>query len=255
VDDKLVGVPWELLFDGQQFLSRKFAMGRVVSTHQALTSRSTRDLALPFNVLIVADSRGDLEASYREGIEIRNFLDENRETFYVDFRSHPVGVSFLKKKLRDYDMVHYAGHGDYQSPNFSDSGWLLNDGTLKASDVTAMGGLKPMPSLVFSNACQTGQTGEWEIRDDYEEKIFGLANAYLIAGVQHYIGTFWEILDEPSSHFARSFYGYLALGERAGEAVRRARQDLIQAYGEETIVWASYMLYGDPTFRFFPARR
>ena len=67
----------------------------------------------------------------------------------------------MKKNLRDYDVVHYAGHGDYHSDNPAESGWLLKDGRLKASEISAMGGLQPMPSLVFSNACQTGQTGEW----------------------------------------------------------------------------------------------
>ena len=29
----------------------------------------------------------------------------------------------------------------------------------------------PMPSLVFSNACQTGQTEEWRLKEDYEERM------------------------------------------------------------------------------------
>ncbi len=248
VDDKLVHIPWELLFNGREFLCRRFSMGRIVSTRQALTSLSSRKLTAPLKFLVLADPRGDLEASYREGIEIRDFLDEKTKAFRVNFKSHPIDVSYVKKNLRDYDIVHYAGHADYHSDNPSESGWLLSGGGLKASEVSAMGGLQPMPSLVFSNACQTGQTGEWKIQDGYEQQIFGLANAYLLSGVQHYIGTFWEILDEPSSCFAKSFYGFLANGETIGEAVRRAREDLIKAYGEETIVWASYMLYGDPTF-------
>jgi HrpA-like RNA helicase len=43
----------------------------------------------------------------RKATEIRNFLDE-ADTFHVDFKSHPVDVSFVKKNLRDYDIVHYA---------------------------------------------------------------------------------------------------------------------------------------------------
>lgn len=252
VDDKLVHIPWELLFDGQQFFCRRFAMGRIVSTRQAPTSLSNRSLKAPYKVLILADPRGDLEASYREGIEIKNFLDQKREVFHVDFKSQPVDIPFVKKNLRDYDLVHYAGHGDYHADNPAESGWLLKDGRLKAREISAMGGLQPMPSLVFSNACQTGQTGEWQIQDGYEQQIFGLANAYLLAGVQHYIGTFWEILDEPSGYFAKRFYSFLAQGVKVGEAVRRARLELIDAYGEETIVWATYMLYGDPTFEFAP---
>lgn len=47
VDDKLVHVPWELLFDGKQFLCRRFAMGRIVSTRQAPTSLASRALKAP----------------------------------------------------------------------------------------------------------------------------------------------------------------------------------------------------------------
>src|SRR5215467_4355678 len=255
VDDKLVHVPWELLFDGRQFLCRRFAMGRIVRTRQAPTALSSRTPKAPFKVLVVADPRGDLDASYREGTEIRNFLDEKRDVFHVDFKSHPVDVSFVKKNLRDYDIVHYAGHAEYNSENPSESGWLLKDARLKASEISAMGGLQPMPSLVFSNACQSGHSGEWRIKEEDEQQIFGLANAYLLSGVQHYIGTFWEILDEPSSQFAKLFYGSLSQGESVGEAVRKAREKLIEAHGEETIVWAGYMLYGDPTFAFDPAEK
>ena len=252
VDDKLVHIPWELLFNGHEFLCRRFAMGRIVSTRQTPTSVSRRSLKFPFSVLVVADPRGDLNAAYDEGIEIRNFLDDCSDSFHADLKSYPVDVPYVKKNLRDYDIVHYAGHADYQMDNPSESGWLLSDGRLKASDVSAMGGLQPMPSLVFSNACQTGQTDEWKIQEGYEQQIFGLANAYLLAGVQHYLGTFWEILDEPSSQFAKLFYGFLTQGESVGESVRKARAEIIKAFGEETIVWASYMLYGDPTFQFTP---
>jgi len=255
VDDKLVHIPWELLFDGKQFFCRRFAMGRIVSTRQAPTSLARRALKAPHKVLILADPRGDLDASYREGMEIKNFLDEKRELFHVDFKSHPVDIPFVKKNLRDYDIVHYAGHGDYHADNPAESGWLLKDGRLKASEISAMGGLQPMPSLVFSNACQSGHTGEWRIGEEYEQETYGLANAYLLAGVQHYIGTFWKILDEPSGYFAKRFYSFLAQGVPVGEAVRRARLELIDAYGEETIVWATYMLYGDPSFEFAVADR
>jgi hypothetical protein len=225
-------------------------MGRVVSTTQVPTACSKRVLNTPVNVLVLADPRRDLEASYREGVEIRTLLDQANERFAIDFKSAPVDIAFVKKHLRDYDIVHYAGHADYDPQNPSDGGWLLTDGRLKAGEISAMGGLQPMPFLVFSNACQSGRSGEWRVDETYEQQIFGLANAYLMAGVQHYIGTFWEILDEPSLHFSRQFYCSLACGEAVGEAIRKAREALIGEFGEETIVWASYMLYGDPTFTF-----
>ena len=40
---------------------------------------------------------------------------------------------------------------------------------------------------------------------------------------------------------------------KVSEAVRRARLELIETYGEEIVVWATYILYGDPTFEFATA--
>ncbi len=250
IDDKLVHIPWELLFNGQVFLCRRFAMGRVVSTSQVPTTTAKRVLGAPLKALVISDPRQDLKAAYREGVEIRNLLDQQPADFEVDLKSAPVDIGFVKKNLRDYDLVHYAGHADYDPQNPSEGGWLLTDGRLKASEISAMGGLQSMPFLVFSNACQSGQSGEWRVHEEYSHQIFGLANAHLMAGVQHYVGTFWEILDEPSLEFAKQFYHFLGQGEDVGQAIRKAREKLIDAFGEETIVWASYMLYGDPTFSF-----
>ena len=89
-----------------------------------------------------------------------------------------------------------------------------------------------------------------EIKTYFQDEIFGLANAFVLAGVKHYVGTFWEILDEPSRRFALEFYRQVLLGLSVGEAMREARLSLIREYGEETIVWGSYLLYGDPTFNY-----
>jgi tetratricopeptide (TPR) repeat protein len=64
------------------------------------------------------------------------------------------------------------------------------------------------------------------------------------------VGTFWDILDDPGHDFALAFYKETIAGASVGEAVRRARLHLVDKYGEETIVWASYMVYGDPTFSY-----
>ena len=133
----------------------------------------------------------------------------------------------------------------YDAQNPSESGWLLSDGMLKAGEIAAMGGLQPMPALVFSNACQSGQTDGWMV-DDQEQRIFGLANAFLLSGVQHYIGTFWETVDEPSSQFAKRFYSTIAEGKSIGTSLRDARQ-APSATGSESLAWANYMLYGDPS--------
>ena len=248
IDDHLVQVPWELLNDGEQFLCQRFNMGRMVKTQQPMAELRTRMLARPLSMLVLADPQGDLKGAYGEGTQIRDYADQHSDLIKASLRAGNISPDSIKQKLRNFDFVHFAGHADYDGQSAGDSGWRLTGGSLKAKDIKKMAGTGSMPALIFSNACQSARTEEWKLTASFQDEIFGLANSFLLSGVRHYVGTFWEILDEPSSHFALSFYKYLLSGLTMGEAVRQSRQALIREYGEETIVWASYVLYGDPTF-------
>ena len=251
IDGGLVQIPWELLYDGREFFCQRFNMGRIVKTKQKIASLSERSLANPLKMLILCNPGGDLKDSYQEGIAIRDEMDKHPGLISATLKSDKVKSVYLQERIRYFDILHYAGHADYDSSNPSRSGWLLKDGKFTSTDITKMMGENPLPALIFSNACHSGQTEEWSIVEGYGERIFSLANAFLLAGVQHYVGTFWEILGEPSSKFALSFYRFVVEGLPIGECVRRSRLELIKQYGEDTIVWASYMLYGDPSYRYF----
>jgi class 3 adenylate cyclase len=249
IDDKLVHIPWELLYDGKGFLCHRFSIGRSVSTQQAV-SAAVRALHRPLKMQILADPRGDLKASYEEGVAIKNEMASFEDWLDVSLKTSDITPDYAKGKIRNFDILHYAGHAEHNTEHPEQSAWLLKDGRLTAAEIISMAGSRPMPALVFSNACQTGQTDTWKLDENFGDRIFGVANAFLLSGVQHYIGTFWEIPDEAGSLFARSFYRSLVDGATIGEAMRQARLALIQKYGEDTIVWASYMLYGDPTTRY-----
>lgn len=251
LDDQLVQIPWELLSDGKQFLCQRFSMGRLVRTRQNVAGTSrTRALARPLRMLILADPRGDLKGAYQEGTQLRDTIDQEKDFVNASLRSGSISPDFIREKIRNFDFVHYAGHSDYNESNPAESGWRLTKGNFKARDIMKMTGTSVMPALIFSNACQSARTEEWDLGEYFQNEIFGLANAFILAGVKHYIGTFWEILDEPSRRFALEFYKQVLEGSNVGEAVRQARLELIKEYGEETIVWASYLLYGDPTFNY-----
>jgi CHAT domain-containing protein len=251
LDDRLVNIPWELLYDGKEFLCQRFNMGRVISTRQEFSAKQ-RELGTPLKILLLADPQDNLISSYDEGVLLRDLLDEKNDLAETDLKCSDISVDYVKGKLKLYDIVHYAGHADYNAQNPAESGLLLSDGKLKASDIKGMAGRTPFPAFVFSNGCNSGETAEWEMGQGYEN-VFGLANAFLISGVRHYLGTFWEIQDEPSQLFALSFYEELMNGAMIGEAVRSARRRLIENFGEDTVIWASYMLYGDPTSQYVHA--
>lgn len=247
LDDQLVHIPWELLHDGEQFLGQRFAMGRVVRTRQSIIGRAARCVAPPVQVLVVADPCADLASAYAEGIAIRDLMDAFQSHLWVSFRSQGVNPDFIKSKIRHYDWVHFAGHADHDHRKPENSGWRLSHARLTAADIMKMAGTGAMPALVFSNACQSARTDSWDVGPDVQDRIFGLANAFLLAGVKHYVGTLWEVPDESSLRFALAFYRYLLSGRSVGDALRCARRASIRFYGEENIVWASYLLYGDPS--------
>jgi CHAT domain-containing protein len=250
IDDNLVNIPWELLHDGDSFLCIRFNIGRVVRTRQSISATSSRKVGAPMKMLILSDPQGNLKSAYQEGYSIRDNLEKMEENVKVDIKSSSINSSYFMGEIRNYDAVHYAGHADYDANNPSDSGFLLKDRKIKATDIISMIGAKPLPSLVFSNACKSGHTEAWKVKENYGTDIYGLANAFLLAGVRHYIGTIWNIQDEPGLYFALDFYKELMNGAMIGEAMRKSRLKLIKRYGEDSVIWASYMLYGDPTFRY-----
>lgn len=149
-----------------------------------------------------------------------------------------------------FDLFHYAGHGEHDDKHPENSGWILKDGKLTAADIATQGNDQPMPSLIFSNACQSGSSGNWDEGDS--TRLFGMANAFLLAGARHYLGSFWDLADESGHAFAVHVYKALLEGVSIGHAVCRARNALVEEFGEDSILWANHMLYGDPAFIYYP---
>lgn len=110
-----------------------------------------------------------------------------------------------------------------------------------------------VPSLIFFNACQSGQTLEWR-GPELATKVFGLANAILLTGVKHYIGSVRAVQDRSGFHYAVEFYRQLGNGQTVGVAMREARRALLERYGKASLAWATYVLSGDPTSRYLPQR-
>lgn len=245
LDESLVAVPWELMFDGTQFLCRRVSIGRIVATRQPRRGDERRTVGTPIRVLVMAaDAKGDLPEVRAEGEAIIDEL-EKHATVKARLSAAP-DRAFALRYLKDYDVVHFAGHADFVAAAPGESGWTLVDGKLTADEIVKLGGGRPMPMLVVGNACQSGHTAAW---DGDAAQVFGIANAFLTAGVRHYVGTQWEVVDGQSALFAAEFYRHLTDGKAIGAAVRHARAAVVERAGESALAWASYVLYGDPEVR------
>ena len=250
MDERLVHIPWELLHDGRQFLCQRFAVGRLVQTRQPFCDPAVSRHPSPLRAMILADLDGSLPAAHKEAADIRNLIEMQPLDIRVMMRCADVNAEYLRTKIRNYDWVHFAGHADYGDDEDPHAGWRLSDGWLSAKDTLKMAGTGTMPALIFANACQSARTSAWSIDMHRQRKLFGLVNAFLLTGTRHFVGTSWEIPDAPGRHFALAFYQHLLAGATVGHAVCSARKALADAYGQEQVIWASYVLYGDPTYRY-----
>jgi CHAT domain-containing protein len=251
IDEQLVHIPWELLYLNGEFLCQRFSMGRLPSTPQKPAECEKREMKTRLRMWILANPSGDLDSAAAEGDMICDFLDQinaKADEPLIDAElDSEIRPEQIRERIKDYDVVHFAGHAEYDSQSPSKSGWRLTDGNFTAADIESIAGGSAMPALVFSNACQSARTEKWGKLDES----FGLANAFMLAGVRHYIGTSWEIKDSPGSEFARLFYEQLVSGKSVGESVRLSRLALMADKSDAACSWASYQLYGEPRGKYF----
>ncbi len=251
IDDKMVQIPWELMCLNGEFLCERFNVGRLVRTRQKIGGIKTKGVSFPINMWVLTNPSRDLPSTDEEGKIILRITDginpEDSTLINASLDSANVSVEKISSKIKNSDLVHFAGHAEYHTGNTAQSGWKISDGYFSTQNIDKMAGSSKMPTLVFSNACHSARSDEWLPENDS----FGLANAFLRAGVKYYIGTFWEIMDIPGTLFASEFYQHLFTGKTIGESVRLARIKIREEYSDDYVGWAGYLLYGDPRFRLF----
>ncbi len=249
VDSSLVHLPWELCHDGQMFLAHKFHVGRRVISPpgDADVQDTTYQLPSPVRVLVVIDPTETLPEAIQEGEAVCKLLRGNPEVTVTLLAGKRVRQEKLLQALEKYDVVHFAGHSEYNPLALEKSGWKLADGVLAFAEFRRLA--RP-PRLVFSNSCQAGATSPWQ---DSSHAV-GIGSAFLIAGVKNYIGTFWSVHDKESRGFATAFYQSLVAGATLGQALQDARQTSEPQQNWRQLTGLSYMLYGSPSARLWPGK-
>lgn len=219
----LLDVPWELLHTGDDVLSHSWAIGRVIQ--QPVEPRPARAAGAAPRMLIVADPDGELDESYAEGVLLQRTL---RDEIDVTLRAADVSASFVRRHVRGYDILHFAGHVD-------ERGWRMSESWLGPEDVERLVGGGALPRLLFVNGCGATRTDSG-----------GALATWLRGGVEHLVGPLFDVPDRLGRDFAARCYRHLVSGVPIGEAVRRARVELAHELGDGATPWGSYVLYGDP---------
>jgi hypothetical protein len=262
VDERLVELPWELMYDGE-FLCGRHYIGRYVNVSrrpmapQAPEPRQAGSDLGELSVLLISVP----QPQPRDGVKYDKltFAEAEAEAIAEAFRDIPgVRLDVLMGRKASFDavydalhegeyhIVHYSGHAHFDPEDPTASALVLYDLDMATGPLAAFFGASP-PVLCFMNACETGSAPAWSSQYD----IYGLAWAFLDTG-SYLLGSRWKVDDAVAKRFALEFYRSLLAGGKAlGPAVKDARQACrADAVGAAGVSWASYVFYGDPRVGF-----
>jgi hypothetical protein len=247
-------VPWEVLRIGTTHPALGNGLSRRYASDTLSVARWRDDHAAsdPLRVLLIVDPTRDLPGAAAEGEALQQLLGRKSVTLDVLTGRDATRARILAALgTGAFDVLHFAGHAFFDARD-PDQGGLLCDGkeVLRGADLAHLGNL---PALVFCNACEAARVRKRSRGRPSPARLFGLrramtgiAEAFLAGGVANFLGTHWPVGDDAAFAFSQSLYGSLLTGDRLGDAVLAARQQL-QAI--QSVDWADYVHYGSPEFR------
>jgi len=233
----LLGLPWELLHDGQRFLFQGATPTRVRRRLPSTRDRSVPVVATPIHVLLVTARPEDEACGYIDHrasalplVEAMEALGGLVEIHVLD----PPTLNELRNELdrarhvrQPYHVVHFDGHGVYNRvsglgglcfENPQDIGKLEKRGhkTVYTNDLGPLLSEHRIP-LVFLEACQTAQA---------EKASESVASELLKVGVASVVAMSHSVLVETARRFVEAFYDALAAGARVGDAMLHGQRTL-----------------------------
>ena len=239
--------PWETLCLGDA--NHRPALSGGLSRHlespalDAARWQRVRPPVVPLPVLLVMNPTQDLSGAEDEGNQLRALWSADSRLALTVLSGHEATRARLLDAFRSgrFEWVHYAGHALFDELNPGDSGLLCaRRDRLRGSDLA---GLANPPRLLVANACESGRVRHARDTARRAAQSAGLAEAFLSAGITHYLGTWWPVADGPAANFAAAFHASVLAGGSCGAAVLAARQT-VQRGGSSD--WADYLHYGDP---------
>ena len=149
-----------------------------------------------------------------------------------------------KLPLSGYKILHFATHSLLDEMVASRSALVLSadaasgeDGFLQAREIY---NLELNADLVVLSACQTAG-GKME----KGEGIQGLSRAFFCSGSRSVVASLWNVNDESTSYFMKTFYGFLTDGKTKQEGLRLTKIRMCRSDDWRPYHWAAFVLIGE----------
>ncbi len=233
----ILGLPWELLHDGDGFL---FQGAKPTRVRRRLPNTRVLDVpvvATPIRILLITARPEDEACGYIDHRASALPLVEAMEELGGLVRMHvlsPPTLPALREELdrarreaKPYHVVHFDGHGVYDRhvglgglcfEHPQDIGKLdqRRHITVNTDDLGPLLRDHRIP-LVFLEACQTAQA---------EQASESVASELLKVGVASVVAMSHSVLVETARRFVAAFYDALARGARVGDALLDGQRKL-----------------------------
>jgi hypothetical protein len=259
-------IPWELMYDGTDFLGLRFQVARVPmgSTAPEIDNDESRTVSRIYHLLgaHLLNDDDDLFDKWKTTFSDRFAAGAEELRFPADDaggQDYPCLTDL--EMAKDPDIVHITCHGGMVDDNhktywtLDHTNIMIEEYRITEGDVRYLGTsstfFKHTKPLVFGNACASVMAGN----DDQDATntgslMHGFGEAFFSQGAIGFIGTFVPISKKMSIEFACEFYQRL-LGEglpigKALWATKKHFNDLPQ----NDPSWLFYCLYGPPETHF-----
>lgn len=228
-------IPWELIYDDDNFWGRKFILcrrpkvskKRFSNSDKAVERSSSKDLRKITNII-----GGNLTPS-KVVERIKTLFRLYQESVHIETMEKAT-TSEVLESIIDADLIHFTCHG-HTNPCYLQLGeHLCISYRLTLHNLETLSGLPN--SIVFANSCSSATI------EEFLEDLITFGWGFYKKGAAAYIGTLGLVPTEYAISFAEYFYEKLQAGCTVGESLRYAK---LQSGGDNPF-WLLYTLYGDP---------
>ena len=222
-------VPFQALFDSQQYLLEKFEISYAPSAtvygvcQERKPSDSGKALVMGVEDPTIPNAVDEActVAEHLSGAEVR--VGEGAT------------IAALRREASGCDVLHLACHGLFRDDNPMFSSLKLDDGWLMAADAMR---LDLEGALVALSACESGRS---EVIGG--DEVLGLTRAFLGTGATTLVVSLWLVQDEATAELMNAWYRRLRDGMGRASALRAAQLEVKDRY-PHPFYWAPFVLIG-----------
>ena len=150
------------------------------------------------------------------------------------------GVAGLGRIVADADVVHFAGHAEFDRTDPYSSGLILSGGQRLAARDLLGGEIDLSPAgLVTLAGCETGM-----VEASWGDEAIGIARAFIAAGARAVLVSLWKVSDEATAELIPAVYRHWLAGLTPDEALRQAILGMLAKAREHPYFFAPFQIVG-----------